>query len=55
MPAYEFHCKNCGKKVTLVLSISEYTGNKAQKCPKCGSKKLERRITSFQVQTSKKS
>lgn len=54
MPAYEFKCQNCGKKVTLVLTLGNYE-RKAYRCPKCGSKKLDRRITSFQVQTSKKS
>ncbi len=54
MPVYDFKCQDCGKKVTLVLSVSEYE-NKRRKCPKCGSKKLARLITSFQVQTSRKS
>ena len=54
MPSYEFRCGKCGKKVILALSVSEYT-KKTPKCPKCGSKRLERIITSFQVQTSKKS
>jgi len=54
MPAYDFRCGKCSKNVTLMLSVSDYE-RKAFKCPKCGSKKLDRRISSVQVQTSKKS
>ncbi|MBI3024345.1 MAG: zinc ribbon domain-containing protein [Candidatus Tectomicrobia bacterium] len=54
MPTYDFKCAKCGKNVTLVLGVTDYE-RKAYKCPKCGSKKLDRRISSFRVQTSKKS
>ena len=54
MPAYEFFCQKCRKVVTLLLSVSDYE-NKKRKCPKCGSVRLERQITSIQVQTSRKS
>ena len=54
MPAFEFKCQKCGKKATLVISISEYE-KKSYKCPKCGSKRLERLISTFQVKTSRKS
>ena len=54
MPAYEFLCRKCGKIVTLVLTLSDYE-KKKPKCPECNSKQLDRQITSFQVQTAKKS
>ena len=54
MPAYDFRCAKCGKNVTLMISVADYE-RKSYKCPKCGSKKLDRRISSVQVQTSKKS
>ena len=54
MPVYEFECLDCGKEVTLVISVSEYE-KKDFKCPECGSKKLERLVSSVQVVTTKKS
>lgn len=54
MPAYEFLCKKCGKDVMLFVSVSDYE-NKKLKCPNCNSTQLERQISPFQVQTSKKS
>ncbi len=54
MPAYEFKCLKCGKKVTLIILFSDYENKKAR-CPKCGSKRLERLVSSVQVVTSRKS
>ncbi len=54
MPAYEFECLKCGEQVTLIIPFSEYE-KKNYKCPECGSKKLERLVSSVQVVTSKKS
>jgi putative FmdB family regulatory protein len=56
MPQYDFACSKCRKKFTLILTMSEYDKQKsALKCPKCGSKKVERRWASFFAVTSKKS
>jgi putative FmdB family regulatory protein len=54
MPSYEYRCPKCRKKFTLILSIAEHDAGKG-KCPKCGGKKLEQLITTFQVKTSRKS
>jgi putative FmdB family regulatory protein len=54
MPTYEYLCPKCNKKFAVILSIKEHDGGKA-KCPKCGGKKLEQLITSFQTKTSRKS
>jgi putative FmdB family regulatory protein len=54
MPAYEFECLKCGEQVMLIIPISDYE-KKNYKCPECGSKKLERLVSSVQVVTSKKS
>ena len=54
MPEYQFVCKDCKKRFTLRLSVAEYVKQKA-KCPKCSSRKVDRRISAFSVQTSKKS
>ena len=40
MPHYEFICQACGKKFSVVLTLSEYEKGQV-KCPKCGSKKVE--------------
>ncbi|MBN2123700.1 MAG: zinc ribbon domain-containing protein [Deltaproteobacteria bacterium] len=54
MPSYDFVCEKCKKKFTLVLSISEHEKTKFR-CPKCKSTKVKQQISTFQVQTSKKS
>ncbi len=53
MPRYEYHCKACGRTVTLRLSVSRYE-NGRQACPKCGSKEQTLLISSFLTQTSRK-
>lgn len=52
MPTYEYTCKECGERFELALSLGDH--EKKQKCPKCGSVKLEQRISSFVAVTSKK-
>jgi putative FmdB family regulatory protein len=54
MPSYDYKCMKCNKKFTAILSIGEHDAGKV-KCPKCGGKKLEQLITTFQVKTSRKS
>jgi putative FmdB family regulatory protein len=54
MPTYEYLCKRCAKKFTLVMSVSEYEKKKV-KCPKCQSTKVEQKVQSFFAVTSKKS
>jgi len=45
MPLYEFECLECGAAFeTLVLRSS---GKDEVKCPKCGSRKLDEKISSF--------
>jgi putative FmdB family regulatory protein len=57
MPSYEFVCQKCAKVFGLELSIAQYERMKKNslKCPGCGSSKIARRISDFQVKTSKKS
>lgn len=55
MPAYEYVCKDCGKKFTVFLSVKEYEGHPKIKCPHCTSDNVERTITTFFAKTSKKS
>lgn len=54
MPVYEYQCLKCGKKFELRMTMREYE-EKRICCPKCGSRRVARRISSFFAQTSKKS
>jgi putative FmdB family regulatory protein len=58
MPSYEFLCNGCEKSFERIWSLDEYARllkEKGVKCPKCGSDKVVRQISGFQVRTSKKS
>jgi len=57
MPTYEFLCEKCKKPFELTCSIAEYERKKKEgiKCSECGSLEVEQQISSFRVQTSKKS
>lgn len=57
MPTYEFLCAGCNKVFELTCSLADYEKQKKQgiKCEACGSRKVTRNISQFQVQTSKKS
>jgi putative FmdB family regulatory protein len=54
MPIYEYVCLDCKKKFSEIKPISQYKPG-AARCPKCNSKKTERRFSSVFVETSKKS
>jgi putative FmdB family regulatory protein len=54
MPTYDFKCEKCSKKFSLLISVSEHD-KKGFRCPKCKSTKVRQQITSFQVNTTKKS
>jgi len=54
MPSYEYVCKECKKRFTLILSIHEYEKARPA-CPKCKSKKVEQVPAAFFAVTSKKS
>jgi putative FmdB family regulatory protein len=54
MPSYEYICKECKKRFTLILSMAEYE-KKRPACPKCKSKKVEQVPAAFFAVTAKKS
>ncbi len=56
MPTYEFQCEKCRKRFELACTITEYERKEKNiKCPKCGSTRVRRQISAFEVKTSKKS
>ncbi|HEX9146836.1 MAG TPA: zinc ribbon domain-containing protein [Candidatus Binatia bacterium] len=57
MPIYEYFCHACRKRFELSYSVAEYERKrkKTSRCPKCGSSRVARQISSFEVKTSKKS
>jgi putative FmdB family regulatory protein len=55
LATYEFRCQKCRKKFEVILSFADYDQKKGRtKCPKCGSRRLSRQISIFEVKTSKK-
>ncbi len=54
MPIYEYQCKECNKRFTLVLSLTEYE-KLLPVCPKCKSRKVEQLPAAFFAVTAKKS
>ena len=54
MPVYDFVCRECDDKFQITCHVDEYEPKKF-KCPKCGSRKLDRIWSSVHVETSKKS
>jgi len=57
MPTYEFVCAKCNKTFARIWSLAEYEKQKQgqNKCPGCGSANVSRKLSLFQVKTSKKS
>jgi len=54
MPHYEYLCKACNKKFSLVLTVAEHDKGKI-KCPKCGREHIHQEAAAFFAVTSKKS
>lgn len=54
MPNYTFQCNQCGERFDVLESLQEHDQHR-EKCPKCGSKKVEQKPGSFFAQTAKKS
>lgn len=55
MPDYEFFCRECKKQFTAHMNVEQHDHHVAQ-CPSCKSRrKVQRAISHFNVQTSRKS
>ena len=55
MPTYEYHCNDCQKTFTALLTITEHEKAAPPACPGCGSKNTIQHISGPTVITSKKS
>lgn len=55
MPTYEYHCNDCQKTFTALLTITEHEKTPSPGCPGCGSKNTVQYISGPTVITSKKS
>jgi putative FmdB family regulatory protein len=54
MPEYAYKCEACGKSFSKIMGIKEHETAKVT-CPKCASKKVTQKVTSFSPITPKKS
>ena len=53
MPTYDYHCDACHKSFTVVLSLKQHDARKPA-CPKCGSRRVRQKVSSFVAITSRK-
>jgi len=49
MPTYEYRCKKCDQINEFMHSMSETKESLNLKCKNCGSRKLEKIISSFNI------
>ena len=54
MPNYAFECGKCGERFDVTESLQEHDRHR-DKCPKCGSKDVQPKLSTFYTKTSKKS
>jgi putative FmdB family regulatory protein len=52
MPIFDYRCKDCGEEFDLL--IGKNASEEEKKCTKCGSKKIERKYSSFGVNMNNK-
>ena len=53
MPTYDYSCRKCGKKFSLIMRISEHEKKKVR-CPKCEAHQVVQTVQAFFATTSKK-
>jgi len=55
MPTYEYNCEKCGNQFSMILSLREYEKERERvRCPKCKSRKVKQKLSSFIAKTTKK-
>jgi len=55
MPLYEYECRKCGNKFSIVLRMSELAKESHVRCPRCSSVKVQKCIEPFFAVTPRKS
>jgi putative FmdB family regulatory protein len=54
MPTYVFRFDSCGEQFGKVMPVGERTKGRAQRCPRCKKKSIERVCASLYAKTSRK-
>ena len=54
MPAYEYICKDCNHKVTVLLDSKEFEAKPKIKCPHCQSDNVQKKLSEFTGQEKRK-
>ena len=55
MPLYDYECRKCRKKFSVILRMSELDKTRPVRCPKCESRDVHKLIEPFFAVTAKKS
>jgi putative FmdB family regulatory protein len=55
MPLYEYDCRKCKKRFTIILRMAELGKGKSVRCPRCSSTDVHKCIEPFFAVTAKKS
>ena len=55
MPLYEYDCRKCKKRFTVILRMTELNNAKHVRCPRCSSNDVQKIIEPFFAVTAKKS
>ena len=55
MPLYEYDCRKCKKRFTLILRMAELGKAKHVRCPRCASADVQKVIEPFFAVPAKKS
>ncbi len=55
MPSYDYECKDCKKRFTVVMSFKEYDSKPKIECPDCKKGNVEKKFAAFFAKTDKKS
>jgi putative FmdB family regulatory protein len=53
MSLYDFECRDCKKKFTVVMSFKKYDSNPKIACPDCKKGNVDKKFTAFFAKTDK--
>ncbi len=54
MPGYDFVCGKCKQEFEIWGTVEEYTKGLVDKCPFCGSRKIEQKLSPLQIMSNRK-